>query len=169
VTPIGASPSGLSDYHLGMAADSHDHAALEAPAAEEVRTATVLVYSSHDATRARLITALGPHPAPGLNLTYVEASRGQQVVDRLDAGGIDLAILDGEAAPTGGMGLARQIKDELDNPPPVLLVVGRRDDAWLATWSRAESVISHPIDAVQAAQAVAALLAGDAGPVAAAH
>ena len=67
------------------------------------------------------------------------------------------------------MGLARQLKDELDNPPPVLLVVGRRDDAWLATWSRAESVVSHPIDAVQAAQAVASLLAGDAGPVAAAH
>jgi DNA-binding response OmpR family regulator len=152
-----------------MASDSHDHAALEASASEVLRSATILVYSSHDATRARLITALGRRPAPDLNLTYVEASRGEQVVALLDAGGIDLAILDGEAAPTGGMGLARQLKDELDNPPPVLLVVGRRDDAWLATWSRAESVISHPIDAVQVAQAVTALLAGDAGPVTAAH
>jgi DNA-binding NarL/FixJ family response regulator len=155
-----------------MASHSHDGAtpAIEGAAgAAPQRSATVLVYSSHDATRARLMTALGRSPAPGLLLTYVEASRGDEVVNRIDAGGIDLAILDGEAAPTGGMGLARQLKDELDDPPPVLLVVGRRDDAWLATWSRAESVISHPIDAVQVAQAVASLLSGDAGPVAAAH
>jgi len=155
-----------------MASHSHDGAtpAIEsAEGAASQRSATVLVYSSHEATRARLMTALGRSPAPGLLLTYVEASRGDEVVNRLDAGGIDLAILDGEAAPTGGMGLARQLKDELDDPPPVLLVVGRRDDAWLATWSRAESVISHPIDAVQVAQAVTSLLSGDAGPVAAAH
>jgi DNA-binding response OmpR family regulator len=136
---------------------------------DSARSATVLVYSSHAATRARLITAIGRSPAPGLVLEFVEAVDGAQVVARLDAGGIDLAILDGEAAPTGGMGLARQLKDELDAPPPVLLVVGRRDDAWLATWSRAESVVSHPIDAVQVAQAVASLLISDAGPVAAAH
>lgn len=132
-------------------------------------SATVLVYSSHDATRTALMTALGHRPAPGLELEYVEASRGDQVVARCDEGGVDLVILDGEAAPTGGMGLARQLKDELDDPPPVLLVVGRRDDAWLATWSRAESVISHPIDAVQVAQAVTALLLGDAGPVSLTH
>lgn len=133
------------------------------------RSATVLVYSSHDATRARVLTALGRSPSPGLLLEYVEASRGDEVIAQCDTGDIDLAILDGEAAPTGGMGLARQLKDELDVPPPVLLLVGRRDDAWLATWSRAESVIAHPIDAVQIAQVVTSLLAGDAGPVAAAR
>jgi DNA-binding NarL/FixJ family response regulator len=132
-------------------------------------SATVLVYSSHEATRARVMTALGRSPAVGLELDYVEASKGEQVVHRCDAGGIDLVILDGEAAPTGGMGLARQLKDELDAPPPVLLLLGRRDDAWLATWSRAELVVGHPIDAVQIAQAVTLLLSGDAGPVAAAH
>ena len=137
--------------------------------AAPVRTATVLVYSSHDATRARVITALGTRPTPELSLRFVEAGRGDQVVARLDAGGVDVAILDGESAPTGGMGLARQLKDELDGPPPVLLLVGRRDDAWLATWSRAERVISHPIDAVQVTEAVLSLLAGDAGAVAAPH
>jgi DNA-binding NarL/FixJ family response regulator len=152
-----------------MASGSHDHAALGASTTSAVRAATVLVYSSHQATRARLITAIGRSPSPGLVLSYVEAGRGDEVVNRLDAGGIDLAILDGEAAPTGGMGLARQLKDELDDPPPVLLVVGRRDDAWLATWSRAEAVVSHPIDAVQIAQAVTLLLVGDADPVSAAH
>jgi DNA-binding NarL/FixJ family response regulator len=131
------------------------------------RTARVVVYSSNEATRARVITALGTRPAPGLVVDYVEAARGDELIATLDAGGLDLAILDGEAAPTGGIGLARQLKDELDGPPPVLLIVGRRDDAWLATWSRAEAVISHPIDAVQIASAVSALLAGTVDPVAA--
>ncbi len=152
-----------------MAAHPHDPAAIETAASPAPRRATVLVYSSHDATRARIITALGHKPAPDLELEYVEASRGDAFIDRCDAGGIDLVILDGEAAPTGGMGLARQLKDELDAPPPVLLVVGRRDDAWLATWSRAERVISHPIDAVQIAEVVTSLLSGAADPVSAAH
>jgi len=123
------------------------------------RRATVLVYSSSAATRDRVLTALGARPAPGLELDYVQASTGREVVDICDRGDIDLAILDGEAAPTGGIGLARQLKAELDEPPPVLLIVGRRDDAWLATWSRAEAVTAHPIDAVRITEAVVDLLA----------
>ena len=79
-----------------------------------VRPVTVLVYS-HAATRARIITALGPRPTPDLEVTFVEAERGDEVVSRCDAGGIDVSILDGEAAPEGGMGLARQLKDEIDD------------------------------------------------------
>jgi CheY-like chemotaxis protein len=111
---------------------------------------------------------LGTHPSPALDVTYVEATTGGELVARCDEGGIDLAILDGEAAPTGGMGLCRQLKDELDEPPPVLLIVGRRDDAWLATWSRAEGVTAHPIDAVRTTEAVLRLLAPE-GAVASGH
>ena len=123
------------------------------------RRATVLVYSSSDTTRQRILTALGTRPTPALELEFVEAATGREVVSICDAGTIDLAILDGEAAPTGGIGLGRQLKAELDAPPPVLLVVGRRDDAWLATWSRAEGVTAHPIDAVRITEAVVDLLA----------
>src|SRR3954467_1065230 len=124
----------------------------------EPRRATVLVYSSSATTRQRVLTALGPRADPALPPPYAEASTGREVGGTRDEGNIDLAILDGEAAPTGGMGLGRQMKDELDNPPPVLLLVGRRDDAWLATWSRAEGVTPHPIDAVRITEAVLRLL-----------
>ena len=123
------------------------------------RRSTVLVYSSTAATRDRVLSALGTRPAPDLELEFVQAATGAEVVDVCDTGRIDLAILDGEAAPTGGIGLGRQLKAELDDPPPVLLLLGRRDDAWLATWSRAESVTPHPIDAVRITEAVVALLA----------
>ena len=61
-------------------------------------------------------------------------------------------VLDGEAQPAGGMGICRQAKDEVYNCPPVLLVIGRADDGWLATWSRADAVVSHPIDPAALAQ-----------------
>jgi len=129
---------------------------------------TVLVYASSATTRDRVLNALGRRPAPGLELEFVEAATGDEVVKVCDEGGIDLAILDGEAAPTGGMGLARQMKAELDEPPPVLLLLGRRDDAWLATWSRAEAVTPHPIDAVRVIELVTGLLL-PAGAVATGH
>ena len=70
----------------------------------------------------------------------------------------DLAILDGEATPVGGMGIAKQLKDEIDDCPPILVLTGRPDDAWLARWSRAEAAVPHPIDPIRLGDAVVSLL-----------
>ena len=75
----------------------------------------------------------------------------------MDAGGVDLAILDGEAVP-GGMGLCRQLKDEIPRCPPILVLTGRVDDAWLATWSRADGVVPHPVDPLRLPAVAAGLL-----------
>lgn len=72
--------------------------------------------------------------------------------------GIDLFILDGEATPEGGMGVARQLKDEVFDCAPILLVVAREQDAWLAGWSRADAIIAHPIDPFVLAARAEALL-----------
>lgn len=129
-------------------------------ASDQPRRLTVLVYASNEQTTDRVIRALGEHPSPEVTIDVVPIANAEAAVARLDAGGIDLAILDGEAAPSGGMGLARQIKDEIDSPPPVVLLVGRRDDAWLASWSRAEAVVPHPVDAMTLAAAVNSLIEG---------
>ena len=84
--------------------------------------------------------------------------RAGRASQNMDAGGIDLAILDGEAVPAGGMGIAKQLKDEIYRCPPVLVLTGRPQDAWLATWSRAEAAVPHPLDPIQLAEAVVALL-----------
>ncbi len=132
----------------------------ETPAAA---AATVRVYSDDAPTRDRVRLALGRRPARDVTVGYVEAVTAAEVIEACDGGGVDLAILDGEAAPTGGMGLCRQLKAELDVPPPILILVGRRDDAWLATWSRADAVVAHPIDPVQLTEAVVDLLHRRAG------
>ena len=80
------------------------------------------------------------------------------VLDRIGEGDIALAILDGEAVPAGGLGVCRTIKQEVFNAPPVLLLVARPQDRWLASWSRAEGVVPHPLDPITTAAAAAELL-----------
>lgn len=81
------------------------------------------------------------------------------VIREVDAGGWDLLILDGEAVPAGGLGISRQLKNEIYRCPPILVLTGRPQDAWLATWSQADGVVTHPIDAFELAEAVLALVA----------
>jgi CheY-like chemotaxis protein len=128
---------------------------------EPAKRLRVLVYSDDVNTRQQVILALGRRPHPDLpELTYVEVATEPVVLQHLDAGGIDLIILDGEAAPAGGLGIAKQLKDEIYQCPPVLVLIGRPQDAWLATWSRAEAAVSHPIDPIRLAEAVVGLLRG---------
>jgi DNA-binding response OmpR family regulator len=128
---------------------------------DSARTAPlkVLVYSDDVNTRQQVMLALGSRPHPDLpELEYVEVATEPVVLSNMDAGHIDLAILDGEAVPAGGLGIAKQLKDEIYDCPPVLVLTGRPQDAWLATWSRAEAACPHPLDPVQLAESVISLL-----------
>lgn len=119
----------------------------------------VLVYSDDRLVRSAVTTALGVNLASELpRLKIVECATEPMVFRRCDEGGLDLLILDGEAAPAGGMGVARQLRDEVADCPPILLMIGRAQDAWLATWSFADGVVAHPIDPVELAAVAAGLL-----------
>jgi hypothetical protein len=119
----------------------------------------VLVYSDDVNTRQQVILALGRRPHPDLpELEYVEVATEPVVIANMDAGHIDLVVLDGEAVPAGGLGIAKQLKDEIYDCPPVLVLTGRPQDAWLATWSRAEAAVPHPLDPIQLAESAIALL-----------
>jgi DNA-binding response OmpR family regulator len=119
----------------------------------------VVVYSHDAATRARVRLAIGRRPAPDVPEAEVTDVATEAMLWRLlDARQADVLVLDGEAQPAGGMGVCRQAKDEIHDCPPVLLIVGRPDDGWLATWSRADAVISHPIDPIELARELAGLM-----------
>ncbi|MFE2428481.1 hypothetical protein ACFXJ5_17300 [Streptomyces sp. NPDC059373] len=122
-------------------------------------TATVLVYSDDANTREQVRMAVGRRPAADVPpVEYVECATLPAVLSTLEQGGVDVCVLDGESVPAGGMGVCRQIKDEIFNCPPVLVLIGRPQDAWLATWSRADAAVSHPVDLVELAAALAGLL-----------
>jgi DNA-binding response OmpR family regulator len=119
----------------------------------------VVVYS-HDAdVRAQIRLAIGRRPAMDVpDAEIIEVATVPALFRLLDAGGADVMVLDGEAQPYGGMGVCRQAKDEIYNCPPVLLIIARVDDGWLATWSRADAVTSHPIDPIALAHELAGLM-----------
>ncbi|WP_415950788.1 hypothetical protein [Streptomyces sp. KLOTTS4A1] len=122
-------------------------------------TATVLVYSDNANTREQVRLATGRRPAADVpRVEFIECATPAAVIKELDQGGIDVCVLDGEAVPMGGMGLCRQLKDEIFQSPPVLLLMGRPQDAWLATWSRAEAAVTLPVEPVEFAAALASLL-----------
>ena len=125
----------------------------------------IIVYSDDASVRAAIVAALGKRVAADMPEHQIqEFATGPALrafVDRKSVSGqlrANLFILDGEAVPEGGMGIARQLKDEVFNCPPVLLITGRREDAWLAAWSRAEASVIHPIDPFTLANTVADLL-----------
>ncbi|TNY36220.1 response regulator transcription factor [Thermomonospora catenispora] len=126
------------------------------PAADGEAPMKVLVYSDDADTRAQVRMAIGRRPAADLPpVEYVEVATHPAVVARLDAGDIDVAVVDAEAQPAGGLGVCRQAKDEVYDCPPFVAIIARRDDGWLATWSRADAVVSQPLDPMALAEAVA--------------
>ncbi len=129
------------------------------------RKSQIILYSDDSSVRQAIISALGKKVANDLGehevIEFATGAALRQYIERNGVDGkfkADLFILDGEAVPEGGMGIARQLKDEVFNCPPVLHITGRPQDAWLAAWSRAEASISHPVDPFTLASTVADLL-----------
>ena len=127
----------------------------------------IIVYSDDSSVRASIVSALGRRVAVDLPEheihEFATGSALRAYVDGKNVGGgsrADLFILDGEAAQEGGLGMARQLKDELFNCQPVLVIKGRKEDAWLAAWSMAEASVVHPIDPFTLAKTASQLLRG---------
>jgi len=129
------------------------------------RKYSIVLYSDDVTVREAVIGALGSKVSPDMAEhvihQFATAAALRLFVDGKKVGTdspIDLFILDGEAVPEGGIGMARQLKDEVFNCPPVMVITGRKEDAWLAAWSRAEANVLHPVDPFTLSHTVADLL-----------
>ncbi|NMM23856.1 MAG: response regulator [Phycicoccus sp.] len=119
---------------------------------------SVLLYSDDIATRDAVRIAVGRRPARDVEVTtWLECATAAAVIEAVETGSFDLLVLDGEAAPVGGLGLCRQLKNEIFSCPPVLVLTGRPQDGWLAAWSQADLAVPHPLDPIAIAGAVAEL------------
>jgi DNA-binding response OmpR family regulator len=127
---------------------------------------TVMLYSNDAAVRDKIRLAIGPRPAADLRIEFVDATTWEECRRLLDEYEIDLMVLDGEAAPAGGLGIARQTKDEYADPPPTCVVIARAADRWLAAFAQVDYTLVYPLDPVTTGQAVASMLrAGRDGAV----
>ncbi|CAL8979162.1 putative response regulatory protein [Cellulomonas sp. T2.31MG-18] len=130
---------------------------------ETVTGPRILLYSDDIDARGQVRLGVGRRLGRGEpDIEWLEVATAEAVYGAVEAGGLDLVILDGEADKVGGMGVARQLKEEVYDCPPVLVLTGRPQDAWLASWSNADAVISRPLDPVLLHRAVQSLLTGSA-------
>ncbi|MFM8922268.1 MAG: hypothetical protein ACKOFV_06430 [Candidatus Nanopelagicaceae bacterium] len=127
-------------------------------------TAKIAIYSDDLSVRQAIKAALGSKLAGDLAIETIEFATADALrlyVDQTGTKGevrVDLFILDGEAVPEGGLGVARQLKDEVFNCPPSIVLIARKSDSWLAAWSRAEASLLHPVDPFALAKTVSELL-----------
>lgn len=122
------------------------------------RPIRILLYSDDANTREKVRLAVGP-TIEGRQVQWAETATHEGTIMQADTESFDLMVLDGEAAKSGGLGLARQFKHELYTCPPILVLVGRVGDAWLATWSEADAAVAHPLDPFEVKAAVDAFFA----------
>ena len=127
-------------------------------------TAKIAIYSDDQSVRQAVKAALGSKLAGGIEVETIEFATADALrlyVDETGTKGevrVDLFILDGEAVPEGGLGVDRQLKDEVFNCPPSIVLIARQSDSWLAAWSRAEASLLHPVDPFALAKTASELL-----------
>ena len=119
----------------------------------------VLVVSDSSNVREAVVASL-----PDSNLTVRELNHGADVVPAVKAQKPDLIVLDQQIGRMGGMAtcLDLHLEQGAGRLPhvPVLQLLDRRADVFLARRSNAEGWVVKPLDPMRLGRAIAALLAG---------
>jgi DNA-binding response OmpR family regulator len=131
---------------------------LRGTSAADAAPRSVLLYSDDPQVRDRMRLAIGTRPAADLEVEFVDASTYGECIRLIDTYDIDLLVLDGEATPAGGLGIARQLRDEVTDCPPIAVVIARAADRWLAAYAKVDATLVHPLDPVTTGRVIAGLL-----------
>lgn len=118
----------------------------------------VLIVTTGQHVTRQVLTALADQD----DVTYDEAWTPQRALAFLDdeERSYDVVVADNDTAPTGGFYLAREMKARVRmgfDMPPVLLLVAREQDDYLARWSEADAWVLKPVDPFDLAEAIEAL------------
>ena len=101
----------------------------------------------------------------GDDISVVRVSQGTDVRPAVHAGGIDLVVLDLQIGNMGGMAACMDLRldESVDKLPhvPVLMLLDRPVDSFLASRSDADGWVVKPLDAFSLRRAASALLAGE--------
>ena len=101
---------------------------------------------------------------PDAGITVRELNHGADVVPAVKAKKPDLIVLDSQIGRMGGMATCLDLHLEQGAgrlpPVPVLMLVDRRADVFLAKRSEAEGWVVKPLDPMRLGRAISALLAG---------
>jgi DNA-binding response OmpR family regulator len=112
----------------------------------------VLLVASDQRVRERLRLALERLEVTGEEVDFLEVPDGDQALALAEAEHPDLVVVEVGVTPYGAFGLARDIKAAPEVSCPVIVVLERPQDEWLARWSGADAMVNRPIDPFQLAK-----------------
>lgn len=121
---------------------------------------TIVVASDAPSVRAEVGAVIGE---PGTEL--IQVSSGAQVAPAVAEHHPDLVVVDLQMDSMGGMAVCLELRleESYGNLPsvPVLMLLDRRADVFLAKRSGAEGWLVKPLDPIRIRRATTALLAGE--------
>jgi DNA-binding response OmpR family regulator len=120
---------------------------------------TIVVASDAPSVRADVVAVVGE---PGTEI--IEVDSGQAVAPAVDEHEPDLVVVDLQMGSMGGMAVCLELRleESYGNLPhvPVLMLLDRRPDVFLAKRSGAEGWIVKPLDPIRLRKATTALTDG---------
>ena len=113
----------------------------------------MLLVSSGPRVTAQVTTAL-----LGEDVTYMEVRTPQRALAVLaEDPSYDVLVADCDTHPTGGFYLSREVRIRVAagaQLPPVILLVAREQDAYLARWAEADAWVTKPVDPFDLAETI---------------
>jgi DNA-binding NarL/FixJ family response regulator len=121
---------------------------------------TIVVASDAPSVRAEIVTVVD-----GAETDVVELRSGSEVAPTVAERHPDLVVVDLQMGNMGGMAVCLELRLEASYGKlphvPVLMLLDRRADVFLARRSGAEGWIVKPLDPIRIRRAITALLAGE--------
>lgn len=131
-----------------------------APSATLIAVANVLVASDLAPLRREIRNMI-----EGPDVTVLEATTGPETLAIARGGSIDLVIADLQIGAMGAMAITLDLRNEESYGAhahvPVLMLLDRRPDVFLARRSGAEGFVVKPLDPIRVRRAVRSLLRGE--------
>jgi CheY-like chemotaxis protein len=124
----------------------------------------ILMVADHSSVAAQVRAAIDGWQGS----TILHVSTPKRALALLDEGQVyDLVIADNDTHPTGGLALCREVKARGQmgrEMPPVVLLLARPQDTWLANWAQADAYALKPADPFDLREALVAVVAGEPPP-----
>jgi DNA-binding response OmpR family regulator len=112
----------------------------------------VLLVTSSQPARERLRLALERLEVTGEEVRFLETGDGNDAMVLAEAEHPDLLVVEVGVTPYGAFGIARDVKASPETACPVIVVLERPQDEWLARWSGADAMVYRPVDPFALAQ-----------------
>lgn len=112
----------------------------------------VLLVASDERARERLRLALERLEVTGEEVRFLEAGDGNDAMVLVETQRPDLVVVEVGVTPYGAFGVARDVKASPETSCPVIVVLERPQDDWLARWSGADALVNRPVDPFALAQ-----------------